>query len=135
MPQTRLTLVAHDPWRMDMDWNDTPLLDRRMVFLDPKSSLRLSILSALAEPLLDTERVILDRVATAELFLELLASLPPQFAGDLLRIDERGRGYLSATGRGGDRVLYALEPEDVRFYFAMHGLVHGGAAELLEKTA
>jgi hypothetical protein len=136
MPLARLTLVAHDPQHAPVDWNDEPTPQRRLVFVDDDARrVGLAIEAALAEPTLDTERVILDRVATAEMFLEVLAALPPQFGGDVLRIDERGRGFLSATGRGGDRVLYALDPGDVRFYLATHGLIHAAECELLERTA
>lgn len=133
MPLTRLTIIAHDPKYDDTAfWNDEPTQHRRVVFLDDTSCMRLSIGSALAEPMLDTERVILDRVVPAEMFLELLSSLPPHFTGDILRVDKRGAGFLSATGRGGDRVLYALDPDDVYFYFATHDLLKN---VLLEKTA
>jgi len=40
---------------------------------------------------------------------------------------------MSASGRGGDRVLYALSPYDVRFYLETHDMVTGRAA--LELTA
>ena len=40
-----------------------------------------------------------------------------------MRLDEGGAGFLSAAGRGGDRVLYALQAKDVRFYLGMHDLI------------
>ena len=63
----------------------------------------------------DIEAVIIDGTATAAEYLHLLSVLPPAYAGDVLLI-ENDSAFVSATGRGGDRVLYALRPEDVRFY-------------------
>ena len=71
----------------------------------------------------DVERVILDRTATAAEFLELLAQLSEKFAGDVIMIRDDGTAYVSAVGRGGGRVLYALRPDDVRFYLETHGLI------------
>jgi hypothetical protein len=131
MPKAqRLTLVACDDTDDCAAWNDAAH-SRRFAFIGGGPLLRLVILAALNEPTLDAERLIIDRVATAEVFLEILASVPAEFSGDLLRIDERGGGFLSATGRGGDRVLYALQPDDVRFYLAMHDLVHHEELEMI----
>ena len=131
----RLTLIAcndvHGPIG-DIDWaTESP--SNFIVFIDPGQLLLHSAGAALAEPSLDVERLIVDRAATAEAFLELLAHLPPGFAGDVLRIDDRGCGFLSATGRGGDRLLYALKSQDVQVYLAAHDLVRPG--ERLEKSA
>jgi hypothetical protein len=116
--QPRLTLIAcgdaHRP-----DWSDHPEAAARLAFLNGDSHLRVEVLAALSEPTLDAERLILDRAATADAFLDVLASLPPEFSGDVLRIDDSGGGFLSAAGRGGDRVLYRLRPDDVRFYLEM----------------
>lgn len=126
----RLTLIAcNDP--RGFDWLEDA--DHRIAFIGGGPVLHLAVLAALHEPTLDAERLIVDRAACADTFLAMLASLPAEFSGDVLRIDEAGAGYLSATGRGGDRVLYALKPSDVRFYLAMHELVH--AVEPLEKIA
>src|SRR6185436_11999642 len=108
----RLTLVAMET-EGDVEWMN------EIAFIPGGPFLSLAISAALTEPTLDAERVILDRGVSAETFLEILATLPQEFSGDVLRIDERGCGFLSATGRGGDRVLYALKPDDVRFYLSM----------------
>ena len=44
----------------------------------------------------------------------------------LIRDDETG--FLSATGRGGDRILYALSAEDIRFYLETTSLIEAGSA-------
>jgi hypothetical protein len=135
--EQRLTIVARNAENSTpLEWNDAPDAARVMVFMDAIPFMKLNIVAALAEPTLDTERVILDRTVTAEMYLELLAALPPVFAGDVLLIGPNGGGFLSATGRGGDRVLYALKPGDVAFYLAAHQLVQNvGAGLLLEKSA
>lgn len=70
----------------------------------------------------DVERIIIDRCATSDEFLYLLAALPNALAGDVICIRNDGGAFLSATGRGGDRVLYALAPHDLHFYLETHGL-------------
>jgi hypothetical protein len=118
----RLTLIACDDQR-ERDWNHYAETATRLVFLGGGTLLRCEILAALCEPTLDVERLIIDRAATAEQFLDVLAHLPSEFSGDVVRLDDRGAGFLSAAGRGGDRVLYALQPKDVRFYLGMHDLI------------
>jgi hypothetical protein len=71
----------------------------------------------------DIERVIIDRTATDGDFLELLAHLSDAFAGDIVFIRDGDHAYVSAVGRGGGRVLYALRALDLRFYLETHGLV------------
>ena len=71
----------------------------------------------------DIERIVIDRTATADEFLELLAHLTPDFAGDVVFIRDGDNGYVSSPGRGAGRVLYALRADDLRFYLETHGLV------------
>jgi hypothetical protein len=70
----------------------------------------------------DVERIIVDRCATADEYLHLLASLPEVVAGDVMLLRNDGGAFLSSAGRGGDRVMYALSAADVDFYFQTHGL-------------
>jgi len=112
----RLTLVASECELGGPEWIE------HVAFIDAGPNVRLSVSAALNEPLLDAERLIVDRGVSAETFLEILAALPAGFSGDVLRIDDHGGGFLSAGGRGGDRVLYSLEPDDVRFYLTMNDL-------------
>jgi hypothetical protein len=74
-----------------------------------------------------------DRVGDGDEFLDLLAALPDEFSGDVLLVRDDGTGVLSASGRGGNRVLYALMAHDVRFYLETHELVLSRVA--LELTA
>ena len=71
----------------------------------------------------DIERVIIDRTAADGDFLELLANLSDTFAGDVIFIRDGDHAYVSAMGRSGGRVLYAMRASDLRFYLETHGLI------------
>lgn len=70
----------------------------------------------------DVERIILDRSSSADDFLRFLAALPVEAAGDVMLVGADGGAFLSAVGRGGDRVLYRLGPTDVAFYLETNRL-------------
>ncbi len=135
MPEGRLTLVARHTHKPDMDWNYRAR-DREhgtsVAFTQSAASLRFA-LSAGTEMGFDIGRVIVDRAGTADEFLDLLAELPAEYIGDVLFIRDDGSGVLSATGRGGDRVLYSLTVHDIRFYLEAQNLVTGRVA--MEMTA
>lgn len=75
----------------------------------------------------DVERIILDRSASADVFLRFLTALPAGAAGDVMSLSADGGAFLSAVGRGGDRVLYALGAADVAFYLDTNRLTAGHA--------
>jgi hypothetical protein len=131
--QQRITLIAREATKPDVDWNYSRCRAQRVAFLDSVNALRFALGAALYDVGLDIERIIVDRAAAADEFLDLLAGMPAEFTGDALFVRDDGGGFLSATGRGGDRVLYALREYDVRFYLETHELVTGRAA--LELTA
>lgn len=122
----RISLIARAGTQPDRDWNEAGTDSMRLLAAESFAALRFT-LRAGAGAQLDIERVIVDRAATEGEFLDLLASLPPDFAGDVLLLGHE-KAYLSATGRGGDRVLYALREIDVRFYLETHELVTGRVA-------
>ena len=124
----RITLIARLANKPDVDWNYARCRCDNVVFLDSTAALKFAVRTSILGSGLDIERVIVDRAATPDEFLDLLASMPAELAADILMIRDDGRGYLSATGRGGDRVLYALTPQDVRFYLEAQDLVTGRAA-------
>lgn len=124
MTDPRLTIIARDARKRDIDWNDAPRAGEATAFIDSARALR-SALAAASELGLDVGRVIIDRAGTPEEFLELLAALPPELTGDVLLIRDDGSGVMSATARGGGRVLYGLNAHDVRFYLETYGLVTG----------
>jgi len=124
----RITLVSRADCSPNRSWDTTLDAPNRVIFL------RLAVLHdalgrGVAELEEDVERVILDHSATAVDFLELLTNLPPEFTGDALLIRDDDTGFLSSTGRGGDRVLYALSACDTDFYLDTHGLL--APAEML----
>ena len=132
MPQQRITLIVRKATKPNLDWNYARSTTMRVAFLESVPALKFALSLSIHDSALDIERIIVDRSATAEEFLELLASLPAEFSGDILAIRDDGLGFLSATGRGGDRVFYALATRDIRFYLETHDLVTGRA--VLEPT-
>jgi len=123
MTDTRITLIARQQFKPDVDWNYSPRRANRVAFVESTNALKFALGSALNDVGLDVERVIIDRAGEADDFLELLSAMPQEFAGDALYIRDDGSGFLSATGRGCDRVLYSLAYRDVRFYLETHDLV------------
>lgn len=121
----RITLITRNGRSVPRDWDMSPNAASRVIGVDSLLVLRYTLAGGLGEVNRDVERVILDRTASASEYLSLLASLPPQFAGDVLLIANDDGGFLSSLGRGGDRVLYAVSGSDVRFYLEGHGLVTG----------
>lgn len=132
MPTRRLTLIARDVRKPDLDWNYRPASGDAIAFIDSPSAVR-AALDAGTDLGLDIGRVIVDRAGQPDQFLELLTALPPEFAGDAVYIRDDGTAFMSATGRGGDRVLYSLNAHDVRFYLETLNLVTGRV--VMERTA
>ena len=119
----RITLICRDSSDTARDWDTSVAASNRLILLDSFTVLRYAISTHLVELDVDVERVVLDRSTSPADYLSLLAALPPPFTGDVLLIREDDSGFLSALGRGGDRVLYALSAGDLRFYLETHGLV------------
>src|SRR5260370_33629537 len=120
----RMTLVTRGRKARLRSWETSSAVTTRLVFVEGLVALR----SAL-EAGQDIERIILDQFSTAGEYLDLLSSLPHDFMGDVLMIHRDDRGYLSAIGRGGDRVLYALGTNDVQFYLTTHAMLRSDVAE------
>lgn len=121
----RVTLIARENEKPAMDWNPASPRRTSVAFIESVTALRYALKTAVTEVGLDIGRVIVDRAGAADDFLDLLTALPKEFNGDVLMIRDDGTGVLSATARGGDRVLYALMAYDVRFYLEAHDLVAG----------
>lgn len=119
----RITLISRPRQLAERDWNRDADAPTRLVLLDSYTVLRCAVAKPLVEIEADVARIILDRSGSASEYLALLASLPHEFAGDVLMIREDETGFLSSTGRGGDRVLYALSSQDMMFYLEAQGLV------------
>ena len=119
----RITLITFGPGASYRDWNTSLTGPNRIITLKAMTVLRYALQSAI-ELEEDVERVVLDGASSAGEFLDLLATLPAEFTGDVMLIAAGGSGYLSATGRGGSgRLLYALSNRDVQFYLETHGLL------------
>jgi hypothetical protein len=123
MSEQRITLIVRDNQQPSMDWNYDRCRREGVGFLESMNALAYALEAAVYDIGLDIERLIIDRCAAAEDFLGLLANLPAELSGDIIFIRHDGSGFLSATGRGGDRLLYALAAEDIRFYLEAYDLV------------
>ena len=123
MSEHRVTIVARDKRKPSMDWSTSVAPRLSLAFVDSVRALRFALSAAVTETELDISRVIVDRAGSGDEFLDLLTALPGEFHGDVLLVRDDGTGVLSATGRGGDRMLYALMAHDVRFYLETHDLV------------
>ena len=118
--ERRITLVnsadrSHD-WRVDRG------APSRIVFAASFLVLRYALEDAIREFERDIARVIIDRTASPAEFLDILAHLSDQFVGDVIYVRDNETGYVSSIGRGGNRVLYAMTANDLRFYLETHGL-------------
>ena len=122
----RITLVLRNGNSPDRPWEATPDAPNRLIFVGALTVLQYALRNALSEFNRDVERVVLDRSITAAQFLDLLAALPNEFRGDILMIRYDDTAFLSASGRGGDRVLYSLKTEDLHFYLQTSRLTGAG---------
>ena len=121
--ERRITLITCGKRGAERSWRSSEDATSRVVFLDSLRLLRSTIESPLIYSDSDVERIVLDSCCSEAEYLSLLAALPNQFTGDILMIRSDSSGFLSATGRGGDRILYALSPEDTEFYLETVRLV------------
>ena len=124
----RITLLARGHATPDRDWSRFANESTRLVTIESLTVLRYTLSHAVADIDLDIERVILDRSFSPAEYLDLLAALPAEFGADVMLIRNDESGYLSASGRGGDRALYSLRANDVRFYLEANDLVTGRIA-------
>jgi hypothetical protein len=122
-----VTLVVRDTGDHRRKWNLTPEANSRIVFADTFSVLQLARDRAWSDRGRDVERIVIDGAAGTLYCLELLAALGSDFVGDVLFVRENLSGFMSALGRGGDRVFYALRAEDVDFYLRTKALLNNPA--------
>jgi hypothetical protein len=128
----RITLVTRPSARhADRAWNFASDAASRIIVVGTFTVLRNALEYSMSELAHDVERLVIDRTATPAQYLELLASLPDEFAGDVLYAREDGTAFLSAAGRGAGRLLYNLSEADLRFYLGTHDLL----AEEMRRTA
>src|SRR5207247_1705488 len=80
--QRRITLV--NSANRSFDWRLARDARSRIVFAASFAVLRYALADAVREFAQDIERVIIDRTATAADFLDILAHVSDQFAGDFL---------------------------------------------------
>jgi len=114
----RITVIARNPESSPRAWNLGPDASNRLILVNSFAML----CGAIHHVTQDIERLILDGTATPTQFLELLASLPSSFTGDVVFRAISG-SFLSATGRAEGRMLYSLTAMDLQFYLETNGLV------------
>jgi len=129
----RITLISRDTQLKQRNWERSTTGPSRVILLDSFTVLRHALSGSVSSFEVDVERVVLDRSSSASDYLALLAELPREFNGDVLLIRDDETGFLSAMGRGGDRILYALSAYDVCFYLETHRLVEPGGAVIESK--
>ena len=128
----RLTLVVTGPSSVAREWT-SPAETTNLMFLDSFQWLE-SMIASGSE--LDIARVVLESGAASPTeFLSLLAKCGEDFRGDVLLVDASGGGFLSAIGRGGERLLYSPTRDDVNFYLWAQGLTKLHPDELLQHPA
>jgi hypothetical protein len=115
----RITLIARAADAPVRAWDATARAANRLIFVDSFGILK----GALGHATADVDRLFIDGAATEAEFLSLLATLPSDFAGDVLFVSDEEHAYLSTTARAGGRFLYAMMPEDLRFYLEAQRLV------------
>lgn len=108
----RITLLARAAASPKRAWNVSRKAPNRVIFVDAVSMVNF----ALDRANHDVDRVLIDGTATSTEYLELLSGLPSEFVGDVLYIRGDGNSFLSTVGRGGGRLLHALNAADVDFY-------------------
>jgi hypothetical protein len=113
----RITLIGRGEATAARSWDASNGSPKRIIFVDT-----FSILSAALHHAQDVERLVIDGAAAEEQFLELLATLPSNFGGDVLFVNGE-RAFLSMSCRGGGRLLQAMTPADVQFYLETQHLV------------
>src|SRR5260221_30872 len=83
----RITLITRPPARHpDRPWNVAPGAASRVIVVGSFTVLRYALEQSLSGMAQDVERLIIDRTATAAQYLELLASRPTEFPGDVLSL-------------------------------------------------
>lgn len=126
--RNRITLVVRRHGAPPGSWDASLSVESTLMFVDSLTFAGHAIRQAIDDHR-HVERVIVDRSGTPMQLLQLLAALPHEFLGDVLFIQGEGESYLSAVGRGGDRILYSLKSSDVAFYLETHRLVGDTIAE------
>jgi hypothetical protein len=115
----RITLIARGATAPAREWDASAHAANRIIFVETFAILK----GALGYAAEDVDRLFIDGAATECEFLDLLTTLPSDFAGDVLFVNGDERAFLSTTCRSGGRLLYAMLPADVRFYLDAQRLV------------
>jgi hypothetical protein len=121
---SKVTLLTTNRSTSSRRWNLSKGSRSRMITVPNYRMLRAALELGMNEAEQDIERVIIDSTIDSTDFLEMLATLPTGFRGDILYINSDDKVFLSATGRSDDRVLYTLQDGDLEFYLDINHLQH-----------
>ncbi len=130
-PTARRITLIHTASTSSRAWDRSARCPSRCIAVPAFNTLCHALRSGVTELGQDVERVILDGQATATQFIDLVASLPEGFSGDVMLVGEDGSAYVNAAGRGDGRVMYSLAPRDVNFYLEIHGLLENGRLQVV----
>lgn len=119
MRDTRRTTLVIRGSQTPRAWNTANTAPNRILFVKTLSMLSF-VLDHRSE---DVDRILVDDAATADEFLDLLASLPKEFLGDVVLMRSGNNSFLSTASRAEGRLLYALKASDLQFYLETFGLV------------
>lgn len=119
----RITLIVRADDAPSRSWNDGASAPERMIFIKNLKVLHYLLSNGPEAATHDVARIIVDHAADGTESLELLAALPHEVTADVLLISDCA-AFLSAVGRGGNRVMYRLSAENVDFYLRTHGIEH-----------
>jgi len=119
----RNTLIARAVPTPDRDWKLSDLASTRLLMIDTSAGLEPKLRETLEALDFDVARVIVEGQHSPMEFLRLLAAIPSVLRADVLWIAPDESAFLSAIGRGGDRILYLLPADQVRFYLEINELV------------
>jgi CheY-like chemotaxis protein len=123
MDNTRITLISCPADDSSRSWAfNREGSSSRLIHVPEFRMLAPALEAGINESGRDIERVIVDGTADPSEYLDLLASLPTGFRGDVLYLQPGGKLFLSATGRSDERVLYSLKARDLDFYLQVYGL-------------
>lgn len=118
----RATLVLSTTTNPLLDWSTVQAEDSRVIETRNLNLLKESLHLALRDVDVEVVRIVFDQSIDAEGWLEFLSDLPSGTRGDILFIAASGKAFLSAVGRGDERVIYKLMDADLGFYLSVFGI-------------
>jgi CheY-like chemotaxis protein len=121
MTGPNVTYVSTAHRQSNIRWRCSPHPGARLLEMPDLASIQQAIRAGSRHSVV--KRIIIDGGATAADFLNFLAFLPADFAGDIVFVESKASTFLSAAGPEGRRVLYSMNEDDLDFYCSVFSLV------------